>query len=182
MDQPEHKQQIRAKKKKSAFMEIIESVAIAVFLAVIIRMFVFQPFVIPSGSMEPTIQIGDRVMVSKFAYRFGEPSRGDVVVFKPPFDPSRVFIKRLIGTGGNTLEIRDSKLYINGKVVPEKYLPQDMRFQDFGPVQVSAGSYFMMGDNRNNSDDSRVWGDLPKKNIIGKAVMIYWPINHIRLF
>lgn len=172
----------RKKKKKSAVMEIVESVAIAVLLAVIIRMFVFQPFIIPTGSMEPTIKIGDRIMVSKFAYQFGEPSHGDIVVFRPPFDPERVFVKRLIGTGGDTLEIRDSKLYINGKLVPQDYLPQDMRFQDFGPVQVPPGNYFMMGDNRNNSDDSRVWGNLPEKNIIGKAVMIYWPINHIRLF
>ena len=181
MDQPGHGQP-REKKKKSAFMEIIESVAIAVLLAVIIRMFIFQPFVIPSGSMEPTIQIGDRVMVSKFAYHFGEPNRGDVVVFRPPFDTNRIFIKRLIGVGGNTLQIRDSKLFINEKQIPEDYLPKEMRFQNFGPVQVPADNYFMMGDNRNNSDDSRVWGDLPKKNIIGKAVIIYWPINHIRLF
>ncbi|SFG40184.1 signal peptidase I [Desulfotomaculum arcticum] len=181
MDQPGYEQP-REKKKKSAFMEIIESIAIAVLLAVIIRMFVFQPFVIPSGSMEPTIQIGDRIMVSKFAYHFGEPSRGDIVVFRPPFDPERIFVKRLIGTPGNTLEIRDSKLFINGEQIPEEYLPQDLRFDDFGPAQVPADNYFMMGDNRNNSDDSRVWGNLPQKNIIGKAVMIYWPINHIRLF
>ncbi|WP_027363548.1 signal peptidase I [Desulfotruncus alcoholivorax] len=182
MDQPGYYEQPREKKKKPAFMEIIESVAIAVLLAVIIRMFVFQPFVIPTGSMEPTIQIGDRIMVSKFAYHFGEPSRGDIVVFRPPFDPERIFVKRLIGVGGDTVEIRGSKLYINGKLIPEDYLPKGLRFQDFGPVQVPPGNYFMMGDNRNNSDDSRVWGNLPKKNIIGKAVIIYWPINHIRLF
>jgi len=169
------------KKEKSAVMEILESIAIAVLLAVIIRMFVFQPFYIPSESMVPTLQVGDRIIVSKLTYRFSEPGRGDIMVFKFPMDPSRDFVKRTIGRGGETVEIRNSRLYINDKPVAEPYLPEGLRFGDFGPVKVPPGSYFMMGDNRNNSDDSRVWGPMPEENIVGKAVLIYWPLDRIRL-
>ncbi|MBF7083599.1 signal peptidase I [Desulfallas sp. Bu1-1] len=181
MDQLDQKLEQGKRKNKPAVVEILESVAIAVLLAVLIRMFVFQPFVIPSGSMEPTLQVGDRIMVSKFTYHFTEPKRGDIIVFKFPLDPSRNFVKRAIGTGGETVSIRNSRLYINGRQVPEDYLPAGLRFADYGPVEVPPGSYFMMGDNRNNSDDSRVWGMLPGENIVGKAVLIYWPLNRIRL-
>jgi signal peptidase I len=168
-------------KGKSAIREIFESVAIAILLAILIRMFVFQPFYIPSESMVPSLQVGDRIIVSKLNYHFSEPQRGDVMVFKFPLDPSRDFVKRTIGIGGESLAIRDSNLYINGRQVQEDYLPAGLTFADFGPEPVPVGSYFMMGDNRNNSDDSRVWGALPEENIIGKAVLIYWPLNRIRL-
>lgn len=164
-----------------AIMEIFESVAIAVLLAVVIRMFIFQPFYIPSESMVPSLQVGDRIIVSKFNYHFSEPKRGDIMVFKYPLDPSRDFVKRTIGTGGESLAIRNSQLYINGRPVQEDYLPEGLSFADFGPVEVPQDSYFMMGDNRNNSDDSRVWEALPEENIIGKAVLIYWPLDRIRL-
>ncbi len=168
--------------KKSPLREILESLIIAVVLAVLIRMFVLQPFYIPSGSMEPTLMINDRIIVSKISYRLHEPERGDIVVFKFPLDTKRDFVKRLIAKGGETVEIRDSKLYINNKLVPEKYLPEGLVMnEDFGPVRVPEDSYLMMGDNRNNSDDSRKWGPLPKDLIIGKAVMIYWPLQHVRL-
>ncbi|MDD3652826.1 MAG: signal peptidase I [Desulfotomaculaceae bacterium] len=156
-------------------MEILESVAIAVVLAVIIRLFVIEPFYIPSGSMEPTLKENDRIIVSKLNYHFKEPKRGDVIVFKYPLDPKRNFVKRLIAVGGETVVIRNSQLYINNQLVTEEYLPQGLRFDDFGPEKVPAGTYFMMGDNRNNSDDSRVWGFLPEDLIVGKAVVIYWP-------
>jgi signal peptidase I len=171
---------IKKTKGKSAIMEIFESVAIAILLAVLIRTFVFQPFYIPSESMVPSLLVGDRIIVSKLNYHFSEPKRGDVMVFKFPLDPSRDFVKRTIGIGGENLAIRDSKLYVNGQQVQEDYLPAGLTFADFGPVEVPRGSYFMMGDNRNNSDDSRVWGALPEENIIGKAVLIYWPLNRIR--
>jgi len=168
--------------KKSPLREIFESLLIAVILAVIIRMFILQPFYIPSGSMEPTLQINDRIIVSKISYRLHEPERGDIVVFKFPHDTKRDFVKRLIGKGGETVAIRDSKLYINDKLVPEKYLPPGLKInEDFGPVTVPEGHYLMMGDNRNNSNDSRKWGPLPKDLIIGKAVMLYWPLQHIRI-
>jgi len=167
--------------KKSTLGEILESVVIAVLLAVVIRLFILAPFYIPSGSMEPTLQIGDRIIVSKLAYRFGEPRRGDIVVFKYPLDPSRDFVKRLIGLPGETVALRDNRLYINGQLVEENYLPPDIHFADFGPVKVPPGYYLMLGDNRNNSDDSRVWGPLPRENIIGKAILIYWPLERIGL-
>ncbi|HBX22369.1 MAG TPA: signal peptidase I [Desulfotomaculum sp.] len=169
------------KKQKSALLEILESVAIAVLLAVLIRMFLFQPFIIPSESMYPTLQISDRIMVNKLSYHLGDPSRGDVIVFKYPMDPSRDFVKRLIAVGGETIEVRDSVLFINDEPVSEAYLPSDLDFNDFGPVEVPPGTYFMMGDNRNSSEDSRSWGMLPEENIIGKAVVIYWPVNRIEL-
>lgn len=157
------------------FRELIESVAIAVILAVIIRLFVLEPFYIPSGSMEPTLQEFDRIIVSKLHYHFQAPKRGDIIVFKYPLDPKRNFVKRLIAVGGETVALKNSRLYINGQPVPEDYLPAGLRFADFGPREVPEGSYFMMGDNRNNSDDSRVWGFLPEELVVGKAVLIYWP-------
>ncbi|MBE3587458.1 MAG: signal peptidase I [Thermoanaerobacteraceae bacterium] len=167
--------------QKSALWEILESVVIAVLLATVIRIFILAPFYIPTGSMEPTLQVGDRIIVSKLSYRIGEPHRGDIVVFKYPLDPDRDFVKRLIGMPGETVALRNSRLYINGRQVPENYLPADLHFADFGPVKVPSGSYLMLGDNRNNSDDSRIWGYLPRQYIIGKAVLIYWPLDRIRL-
>ncbi len=168
-------------KGKSAAVEIFESIIIAVLLAAIIRIFVLAPFYIPSGSMVPTLLEGDRIIVSKIAYRFWEPKRGDIVVFKYPRDPSRDYVKRLVGLGGETVALKNSRLYINGQEVPEKYLPPGLRFGDYGPIRVPEGHYLMLGDNRNVSEDSRYWGPLPEKNIIGKALMIYWPLHRIRL-
>jgi len=174
--------QLKARgKKKSGFVEILESIVIAVVLAALIRIFIFSPFYIPSGSMEPTLQIGDRIIVSKLNYHFTKPARGDIIVFRFPLDPDRDFVKRVIALGGETIAFRDSQLYINGKPVDEDYLPEDLQFPDFGPVKVPEGSYFMMGDNRNNSDDSRRWGPLPEEYIIGKSILIYWPPARIGL-
>lgn len=171
----------RQEGKKSSLLELIESVAVAILLAVVIRLFILAPFYIPSGSMEPTLRIGDRIIVSKISYLFKEPQRGDVVVFRYPLDPSRDFVKRLVGLPGETVSLRNGRLYINGQLVPEDYLPRDMKFADFGPVRVPTGYYFVLGDNRNNSDDSRVWGPLPRQNIIGKAVLVYWPPQRVRI-
>ncbi|MEW5954493.1 MAG: signal peptidase I [Bacillota bacterium] len=168
-----------ARKGKSALLELFESIAIAVILAVLIRLFIFQPFYIPSGSMEPNLQIGDRIIVSKLAYTFSEPKRGDVIVFKFPLDPSRDFVKRVAALGGETVEIRDSMLYIDGHPVREEYLPRNLQFGDFGPREIPAENYLMLGDNRNSSDDSRMWGPLPEEHIVGKAVIIYWPLDRI---
>lgn len=167
--------------QKSALREILESLIIAVILALLIRAFVFQPFYIPSGSMEPTLQIQDHIIVNKFIYRFREPERGDIVVFKYPLNPKKDFVKRLVGKPGERVELRSSKVYVNGREAPEKFLPPGLKFQDFGPVLVPENTYLMLGDNRNNSDDSRVWGPLPKENIIGKAMLVYWPLDRIRI-
>lgn len=167
--------------EKGPVREIFESVAIAVILAVVIRVFLFQFFVIPSGSMEPTLTEGDMIAANKIIYRFSEPIRGDIIVFKYPLDPSRDFVKRLIGLPGEKVQIKNSTLYINGKDVAEPYLPKGLKFQDYGPITVPQDKYFMMGDNRNNSLDSRVWGEMPRENIIGKASLIYWPVKRIRI-
>lgn len=172
-------QQDRDKKHGMYLGEILESVAIAVILAVIIRFFLFQPFYIPSGSMEPTLQPGDRIIVNKITYRFSEPKRGDIMVFKYPRDPKRDFIKRAVGLPDENLNIKDSVVYINNKPIPQPFLEPGLQFGSFGPVDVPTGSYFMMGDNRNNSEDSRVWGTLPGENIVGKAMFIYWPLSRI---
>lgn len=168
-------------KQKSTTVEIIESIVIAVLLAALIRIFILAPFYIPSGSMIPTLLEGDRIIVSKITYRIKEPQRGDIVVFKYPRDTSRDYVKRLIGLGGETVALKNSRLYINGQLMPEKYLPAGLRFNDYGPVRVPEGHYLMLGDNRNVSEDSRYWGPLPEKYIIGKALLIYWPLNRIRL-
>lgn len=178
----DQKEAPRETKKRSLFSEALESVVIAVLLAVVIRLFILEPFYIPSGSMEPTLKENDRIIVSKLNYHFQEPRRGDIVVFKYPMDPKRSFVKRLIAVGGETVAIRNSRLYINGQPVPEEYLPPGLRINsDYGPVEVPKGSYFMLGDNRNNSDDSRVWGFLPENLIIGKALIIYWPPGRLGL-
>lgn len=169
------------KANKPFYREALESVAVAVLLAIVIRLFVLEPFYIPSGSMEPTLQVNDRIIVSKLNYHFKEPKRGDVVVFKYPLDTSRDFVKRLIAVGGETVAIKGTVVYINGQPIPETYLPPGLRFSDYGPVVVSAGSYFMMGDNRDNSDDSRNWGFMSEELIVGKAVAIYWPLDRLRL-
>ncbi len=162
--------------------DLLQSLIIAAILALIIRGFLFTPFYIPSPSMEPTLYPGDRIIVNRLAYRLGEPRHGDVVVFRYPLDPKRDYIKRVVAVGGDTVEARNNVLYINGQPQPRAgYLPPGIVYEDFGPVTVAADNYFMMGDNRNNSADSRVWGTLERNYIIGKAVLKFWPLNHIGL-
>lgn len=157
--------------------EILESVVIAVILALIIRTFLFQFFWIPSRSMEPTLLINDRIVVTRFSYWIHEPQRGDVVVFKYPLEPEKDYVKRLIGLPGEKVQVIDSKLYIDDAFIVEPYLPTGLDFGDFGPVEVPKGEYFMMGDNRNNSSDSRDWGFVEGKLLIGKSQFIYWPLS-----
>lgn len=173
---------VRSTKKttKSTWRELAESVIIALVLAFVIRYFLFQPFYIPSGSMEPTLRPLDRIIVSKINYWFHPPEHSDVIVFRFPLDPSRDFVKRVIGTGGDTIEIRNNQLLRNGEVIEEPYLPP-LQMKNFGPFKVPEGQYFAMGDNRNFSDDSRYWGSVPGENLIGKAVLLYWPLNRIQV-
>lgn len=174
---------------KSVFREYAEAFAIAIVLAVIIRMFIVEAFKIPSGSMIPTLLVGDHLLVNKFIYRFTTPQRGDVIVFKYPDDPSRNFIKRIRAVGGDTVEVREKVLYINGEaqtepfiqhidpqIMPAQYSPRD----NFGPITVPQGAYFMMGDNRDSSLDSRFWEHkfVARKAIVGKAFIIYWSWKH----
>jgi len=181
--------------KKSGLRENIEAILIAVILALFIRTFFVQAFKIPSGSMKQTLQIGDHILVNKFIYGIRlpfsrivlvpvtDPARGDIVVFKFPEDPSKDFIKRVVAVGGDTVEIRDKAVWVNDKpaphanavhldprIYPRGYQPRD----NFGPVQVPENTLFVMGDNRDESYDSRFWGFVDLEDIKGKAFMIYW--------
>ena len=182
---------------KSMLREYASALLWAVALALIIRTFVIQTFEIPSGSMENTLQIGDYLIANKFLYGLrlpwsGErvlpiraPRRGDVVIFKYPKDPSQDFIKRLVGLPGDEVMVRDKVVYVNGQVFADPHeIHKDPRVEpssesprdDFGPVTVPQGSYFMMGDNRDESFDSRFWGFVEEKDILGLAVVKYWSI------
>jgi signal peptidase I len=166
------------KEIKSEIIEWIKTIALALVLAIAVRTFIFEPMIVPTGSMIHTIEIDDKIFVNKYIYRFQSPKPGDIVVFTAPDDPSQTFVKRLIGVGGDVIEIHDGVLFINDKPVEEPYIKEPM-IGDFGPYKVPDGHYFMMGDNRNNSRDSRVWNNkyVPRDKIIGKATYCIWPIN-----
>ena len=192
--------------KKSTLREYFESIVIAVVLALFVRTFIVQAFKIPTGSMEENLLVGDYLLVNKFVFsptasaleRMLMPirtiRRGDIVVFKYPVEPDRDFIKRVIGLPGETLEVREKKVYVNGAPLVEPYTQVlqeaatpssfnevtsnevtsfDVRDR-YGPVTVPPNQYFVMGDNRDNSQDSRYWGFLPRENVKGKALLLYW--------
>jgi signal peptidase I len=164
------------KKKKSLVREYAEAIIIAVLLALLIRTFVVQAFTIPSGSMIPTLLVGDYILVNKFIYRFKDPVRGDVIVFKYPWDEKRDFIKRVVGLGGEEIVIKGRTVFLNGKPLddPHAFFVDSATTQEYGPVVVPPGSYFVMGDNRDNSQDSRYWGFVRRGKIKGKAFLTYW--------
>ena len=185
---------------KSVAREYFEMLVGAVILALFVRAFIFQAFKIPSASMEPNLLIGDHLLVDKMVF---SPSllkledwvfakrqiqRGDVLVFKSPEDPAKDFIKRVVGLPGDTVEIQDNQVLIDGKALSEPYAhfarsqavsPLEFSFDpesqsDFGPLKVPAGELLMLGDNRDNSRDGRVWGTLPVSQVKGRAVVVYW--------
>jgi len=194
--------------KENVVRDWVEPAFEAIIIAIIIRTLFIQAFRIPSSSMEDNLLIGDHIIANKFVYgtylpwkedtmlRFADPKRGDVLIFRYPEDPRFMFIKRCMGLPGDKIEMKDKVLYINGKKLDEDFtFHKDMRIfpgsiaprDNFGPVTVPPDSYFMMGDNRDNSSDSRFWGFLPRKNIRGKAWIVYWPptrwkaIKHLKL-
>ncbi|NLU49036.1 MAG: signal peptidase I [Syntrophomonadaceae bacterium] len=163
--------------------EVISIVVMAFILAIILRTFLGEGRVIPSGSMLPTIHIKDKVWVDKIIYRFKDPARGDIVVFTPPEELGQKgpFIKRVIGLPGETVEVRDGKVFINGVPLQEPYIAEPPMYE-YGPVKVPKGAFFVMGDNRNYSLDSHMWNSwLRQDHIWGKALLIYWPPNRIKL-
>jgi signal peptidase I len=176
-------------KKRSIAGEIweyIKAFAVAIVLALIIRTFVVQAFKIPSGSMIPSLQIGDHILVNKFIYWFTEPQRGDIIVFKYPRDKRRDFIKRVVGLPGETIRITERQVYINDKPLTETYAYHQQQVppgeyisprDNFGPLKIPLDSVFVMGDNRDSSMDSRYWGPLKKNLIRGEAFLIYWSIK-----
>ena len=184
--------------RKSTLREYFESIVIAVILALFVRTWVLQTFKIPTASMENTLLVGDHLLVNKFVFGptvvpaaravlpVRDIRRGDVIVFKYPDEPERDFIKRVIGLPGDTVELRNKKVHVNGHPLDEPYvhflepagMGQEVTSFDvrerYGPVTVPAGQYFVMGDNRDNSQDSRYWGFLPRHYVKGRALMIYW--------
>ena len=162
-----------------SLLEIVVIVAAAFVLALLIQQFVVKPFSIPSESMQPTLTDGDRVLVARFVYRFGDPKPGDVIVFHPPTSPKEEYIKRVVAVGGDRVSVHDGKLWINGKAMDESYINEKVMLGTFPEITVPQGSVFAMGDNRNNSGDSRVFGPVPKSSILGKAFFLYWPLGRI---
>jgi signal peptidase I len=176
-------------------LDYIKSIGIAILIALFIRAYIIQAFKIPSGSMIPTLLIGDHLLVTKFIYGvnpplmekkilvFDKPKRGDIIVFKYPEDPDKDFIKRVVAVEGDIVEGRDKKIYVNGVELKEPYArysdsfihPRELDPRDnFGPIEVPKGKLFVMGDNRDQSYDSRFWGFVDLKNVKGKALIIYW--------
>ncbi|MFN2588366.1 MAG: signal peptidase I [Actinomycetota bacterium] len=192
----------KPKKKHAFWKELPVLVVIAFVVALLIKTFLLQAFYIPSASMEPTLVEGDRVLVEKVGYRFGEPARGQVVVFEKEFasltppedDPfwediasalkglfgfptggTQDFIKRVMAVEGDTIEGREGRVFVNGEIVEEPYLAEGTETSAFGPVEVPDGMIFVMGDNRSNSDDSRAFGPIPVDEVVGHAFLLLWP-------
>jgi signal peptidase I len=152
---------------------------IAIGLALVIIVFLYQPVKVEGTSMAPLLSDQERIFINKFVYRFEPIQRGDVVVFWYPLDHSKSFIKRVVGLPGESVEIRQGAVYVNGKIVPEPYVPPQYEdLSDFGPVRVPKDSYFVMGDHRISSNDSRVFGSVGSQFIYGRAVFAYWPVDH----
>jgi signal peptidase I len=169
--------------EENPVIEIAKTLATAFILAIGIRTLVAEARYIPSSSMEPTLEINDRLIIEKISYRFRTPQRGDVVVFSPT-DKLReqnfkdAFIKRVIGLPGEKVEVKGGTVYVNGTALREKYIEESPEYK-YGPVEVPPDQYLVLGDNRNNSYDSHYWGFVPRKNLIGRAVVRFWPFNRL---
>lgn len=167
-------------KKNSLLRETLEVIIPAIVIFLLVRTFLFEVRIVPSGSMNPTIMENDRFIAEKITLRFREPRRGDILVFKPPANAQFTtdYVKRVIGLPGETVEVRGGDVYINGTPLDEPYVPAEYRANsDFPPITVPPESLFMMGDNRNMSEDSRFWGFLPYRNIRERAVFRIWPLG-----
>ncbi|MGY6529912.1 MAG: signal peptidase I [Cyanobacterium sp.] len=178
---PETKKAI--KKEENPIVEIVKTVVMAGILSFGIRTFVAEARYIPSSSMEPTLQINDRLIIEKMTFRFRPPERGEIIVFEATeaiqeLGWNGAFIKRVIGLPGDEVIVRNGDVTVNGQVLKEPYI-QDAPKYDWGPVIVPENSYLVLGDNRNNSSDSHIWGFVPHENIIGRATVRFWPFNRL---
>jgi len=180
-DQEPEKQTLQ--KVENPWIEGLKTIALSAILALGIRNFVAEARYIPSGSMLPTLQINDRLIIDKISYNFRNPDRGDIVVFSPT-DTLKAqkfkdaFIKRLIGLPGDKVEVKGGRVYVNDQPLKENYIEEKPNY-DFGPVRVPPNQYLVLGDNRNNSYDSHYWGFVPRDRIIGRAVVRFWPLNRV---
>lgn len=176
---------LEQKYQKPLWREYLETAIVALVAAIILRIFVVSAYRVSSSSMADTLLEGDYIFVNKMAYDFGtEPQVGDIIVFKYPNNPNKEYIKRITATGGDVVQIADKIVYVNDEVaqipveskhIDQRIIPGDLSFRDnFGPYEVPFDNYFVLGDNRDDSRDSRFWGGVPKENIIGKAVFVYW--------
>ena len=159
---------------------ILVMAAVAVGLVLLVQGYLVHSFSIPSGSMEPTLLAGDRVLTTPLVFDFRGPRRGDVVVFHSSAFGGAVLIKRVVAVGGDTVEVRDGSLYVNGQSQNEKYLLEPTIQGSYPKTVIAKGFLFLMGDNRNNSEDSRIFGPVSEKAVIGQALILYWPFWHLR--
>ena len=179
--------------RENMWLEVLKTLGLSAILAFGIRSFVAEARYIPSKSMVPTLQVDDRLIVDKVSYHFKDPQRGDIIVFMPPDEAAVVctspnpkvqstskdaYIKRIIGLPGEKVEVRQGQVFVNDQPLKEDYLDELPDYQ-YGPREVPQGSYLVLGDNRNNSCDSHYWGFVPRQNIIGRAVVRFWPLNRI---
>ncbi|MBP1930766.1 signal peptidase I [Ammoniphilus resinae] len=185
--EPVQEEEERNPKKKNELWEWLKALAIAIILAFVIRSFLFAPFVVDGTSMMPNLHDRERLIVTKLIYFFEQPTREEIIVFHATED--RDYIKRVIGVGGDKVEVRDDQLYINDKPVEEPYLAQYKEkahaegvplTADFGPINVPKGELFVMGDNRRNSKDSRAIGTISLDRVVGRADVVFWPLDEFR--
>ena len=178
------KQQTR--RQQSLWVETLQTLGLSVLMAFGIRQFVAEARIVPTGSMQPTVEINDRLVVEKISYLFQDPQRGDIIVFQAPqkaleaanSTTKDAYLKRIVGMPGETVEVRDGKVFVDGKALRENYIKAPPLYT-WGPNVVPAGQYLVLGDNRNGSSDGHVWGFLPEETIIGKASARFWPPSRI---
>ena len=180
-DKGEHPTEAPKVKKSSILgtvIEIVVIVAAAFVIALLVQAFLVKPFTIHQVSMRPTLQDGDRILLNRLTYRFRPEHRGDIVVFHSPITPGEDLVKRIVGVAGDRVAVTGGKLYVNGVAQNEPYLLEQNFSGEMPETLVPPGHVFVMGDNRNNSGDSRLFGPVPTSSIIGKAFVVYWPISH----
>ena len=170
---------------RGLFTENARLVTIALAIALTVRFFIAEPRYIPSPSMVPTLEVGDRLLVEKVSYRIRQPQRGEIIVFEPPpqlqsygYSSQQAFIKRVIGLPGQQVQVTNGQVLVDGKPLQEPYILENPDYE-MQAVKVPTGELFVMGDNRNDSNDSHVWGFLPAENAIGRAVFRFWPLNEL---
>lgn len=189
--EPDHNNNSPQAPRENVWLEVAKTLGLSAILAFGIRTFVAEARYIPSKSMVPTLQVDDRLIVDKVSYHFKDPQRGDIIVFMPPDEASVVctgpqasqhnkdaYIKRIIGLPGDTVEVKQGQVFINNQPLKEGYVAEVPDYQ-YGPRTVPQGSYLVLGDNRNNSCDSHYWGFVPRDNIIGRAIVRFWPLNRL---